>query len=322
MKKFLLLLLLPVLFTTCKNKKTRLTDDEVVEIDNFIDFFPEAKLPLRITDAMLDKKESDSSLIGNRVFSQFVPDSVISSRFGKTVKPKIYPIGKVSVKKGETYLFVKAVTSSKKIAYILAFNKDDKFISSMPVVVKDKDASTSQVGTMDTKYSITTLVQRKNPNGVQEDTKNVYVLNADAAMFMLILTDAVVPDTKADIINPIDTFPRKTKFAGDYIKDKRNYISIRDGRNSSQLLFFTHFEKDNGQCTGELKGTASINSAKTAVFRANGNPCVLEFSFSSAAVSMKEVEACGSYRDIKCFFEGTYHRKKEIKPKKPGSRKA
>jgi hypothetical protein len=29
---------------------------------------------------------------------------------------------------------------------------------------------------------------------------------------------------------------------------------------------------------------------------------------------MKEVEGCGNHRDIKCFFEGTYPRKKE-KPK-------
>jgi hypothetical protein len=41
---------------------------------------------------------------------------------------------------------------------------------------------------------------------------------------------------------------------------------------------------------------------------------VLEFNFTAKTVSMKEVQGCGNYRDIKCFFDGTYVRKKE-KPK-------
>jgi hypothetical protein len=36
---------------------------------------------------------------------------------------------------------------------------------------------------------------------------------------------------------------------------------------------------------------------------------------------MKEVEGCGSYRDIKCFFEGSFPKKKEVKPKAPKKKK-
>jgi hypothetical protein len=232
------------------------------------------------------------------------------------VKPRIYPLGKVAVKKGATYLFVKAVSSDKKIGYAIAFDKNNAFIAAMPAVILDKDPASVQVTTMDNKFSLSVLSQKKNAAGLSGETKNVYILNADAQIFTLILTDAGVLQDKQDIINPIDTFPKKNVFAGDYIKDKRNYISIRDGRNASEVLFFTHFEKENGDCTGELKGTAQVNSARTALFRASGNPCVLEFTFIGNTISMKEVEACGSYRDIKCFFDGSYTRKKEPKSKK------
>jgi hypothetical protein len=30
---------------------------------------------------------------------------------------------------------------------------------------------------------------------------------------------------------------------------------------------------------------------------------------------MKELEGCGNHRDIKCFFEGSFARQKEIKKK-------
>ena len=50
-------------------------------------------------------------------------------------------------------------------------------------------------------------------------------------------------------------------------------------------------------------------SKTTAEYKAPGNPCALEFVFSGNSVTMKETGGCGTYRDIKCFFEGTYARK-------------
>jgi hypothetical protein len=321
MNKFLLLLLCLFLLAACKNKKIKLADEDEVEVESFIDFFPDVELPFQVTDSLINRKPTDSSTIGYKIFTQFVPDTVITKQFGQKTKPLLYPLGKSVVKDYETYLFVHAITASKKAGYIIAFDKDNKFIAAMPLVVPDKDRSTSQFAVLDKKYSLTSISRKRNDDGTSEERKNVYVLNAEARAFTLILTDAALPDGEQEIINPIDTFPRRNKFAGDYIKDKRNYVSIRDGRNASELLFFTHFEKDDGECTGELKGTATINGTKSALYRANGNPCVLEFTFTGNAVAMKEVEACGSYRDITCFFDGSYQRKKEPKPKKPTPKK-
>ncbi|MEO6914286.1 MAG: hypothetical protein ABI151_00390, partial [Chitinophagaceae bacterium] len=102
---------------------------------------------------------------------------------------------------------------------------------------------------------------------------------------------------------------------GDYTRDKRNIVSIRDGRKPGKLAFFVHFQKDNGDCSGELKGEADVRSPKIAVYRAQGNPCELEFLFDGNKVTLREVAACGSYRDIRCFFEGSFNRKKEIRKK-------
>jgi hypothetical protein len=267
------------------------------------------------------RKETDSSLIGYKIFTQFVPDTVLSRQFGTDTKLKIYPLGRVAIKKFETYLFVKAISATKKAGYVIALDNANKFITGMPLVIVDKDPVTFQVGVMDKKYTVTQSVQKKKPNGEVSEVKNVYILNAEAKAFSLIMTDQGIPDQERKIINPIDTFPKKNKYSGDYIKDERNYVSIRDGKKPSEMLFFIHFEKDNGACAGELKGTASLHGIKTALHRAIGNPCVLEFTFGTSSVSLKELEACGSYRDIKCFFDGSFVKRKAPKAKISPKRK-
>ena len=131
---------------------------------------------------------------------------------------------------------------------------------------------------------------------------------------MLIMTDAL-DDKVTELTNPIDTLSRKQKFTADYGSGKMNLVSIRDGRKSDRLSFFIHFEKDQGQCTGELKGEAIIKSPTVAEYRETGDPCVMRFSFTSSSVTIKEVEGCGSRRGLRCTFDGIYPRKKDQKGK-------
>ncbi len=299
--------------TACKNnKKVSLKDDqeaETIEVADFIEFFPEIKLPFTVYDSTLDKKRDDSLLIGNKIFKQFIPDSVLTREFGKEGKPKIYPLGRVEEKDKETYLFIQAVQGSKKVAILSCFNKDQQYLNSMTLLKKDA-AYPVNYASLDKKYQITTYKEKKKTGDLANYKRNIYVFNSGVNEFTLILTE---PNTEMieDIINPIDTLSRKNKLAGDYIKDKKNFVSFRDGKNDKELLFFVHFEKDKGECNGELKGTVRMVSAKTAQYKEAGNPCTIEFTFGSSNVTMKELEGCGSYRDIKCFFEGTYPRKKE-----------
>src|SRR4029078_1724750 len=124
------------------------------------------------------------------------------------------------------------------------------------------------------------------------DGKEVYVLNEQAKSFTLIMTDAL-DEKNVEMINPIDTFPRKNKFSADYTRDKKNLVSVRDNKKAGRISFFVHFEKNNGDCTGELKGEASFISPNVAEYRGAGEPCVLLFNFTSSSVTMTEIRGCG-----------------------------
>jgi len=126
------------------------------------------------------------------------------------------------------------------------------------------------------------------------------------------MTD-LLDESKRDLINPIDTMPKTRKFAGDYILGKRNLVSIRNGRTASQALAFIHIEKNEGGCIGELKGEILFTSSNTAIYRQGGDPCILQFTFSSNSVSLKEEEGCGNHRGLDCTLNGNYTKKKEAK---------
>ena len=287
-------------------------------MDDFIDFFPGVELPFQVADSNLLKKEKDSLLISLNVLSQFIPDSVIQKVIGKKGKSKIYSIGKV--KGDETYLFVKVILADRRSAQVFCFDKENRFIAAMPLLSLDQSPATQQTTVVDSRFAITKNVIRKNKDGTQNEGKDVYVLNSGSGSFMLIMTDAL-EDKVAELINPIDTFSRKQKHTADYGRGKMNLVSFRDGRKNDRLTFFIHFEKNNGECTGELKGEAVLKSPALAVYKETGDPCVLQFHFTSSSVTIKELEGCGSRRGLRCLFDGTYPRKKEAKQKSAKGKK-
>jgi hypothetical protein len=309
MKKYLFMLPLLLLLVCCKSKKTSLQDDDDIEVADFIEFFPEIDLPFRVADSNLLKKQTDTSLqISYKIFTRFIPDSIIQQDFGKTARPVFTALGRVIEKGKETYLFAKAVAGSKRVAYIATFNRKEQFLRAMSLVRTGFARYTSAYGMLDNKYQITTYQERRGGAELIYK-KNVYFYNRETNDFTLIFTE---PNEEMieNVINPIDTLPGKHKYAGDYVKDKHNFVSIRDGARAGELTIFIHFEKDNGTCNGELKGPARFINNTTAQYYQNGNPCTIELSFTATRVRLKETVGCGTYRDIKCFFDGTYNKKK------------
>lgn len=311
-----LLLLLPVLaiLWSCKEKKATLKDDDDVDVSEFIEFFPEVQLPFRVADTTLDRKLTDSSQIGYKIFTQFIADSLLKKDFGKTT-PIVHSLGRVQEKNKEHYLFIRAVAGSKRAAYLATFDADEKFLKLMPLIKSGFESNISSYAMLDKKFQITTFREKRTPGKETTYKKNVYVYNNSSNDFMLIFTE---PNEEIiqDVINPIDTLAKNHKHAGDYRQNKENFISFRDGKDPSHLSFFVHFEKLEGECVGELKGAARIVSDNKAEYREPGNPCSLEFTFSASSVTMKETGGCGTYRDIRCFFDGKYLKAKEPKPKK------
>lgn len=313
---FSLLFVLLILVLACKSRKKTMTGEDTVTIEDFIGFFPDTSLPFTIADTQINHKLSDSLLISGKIFSQFAPDSVYSNDYGIKNKPKLYAIGKITDPGKETYLLLKAATTEKQIAYILCFDKDYKFKASMELIRNNPDRKISVIGSIDNKLTITKKETRKAKDAQLYYKLNAYVYNT-AGAFTLIKIESNEPVVTKTVYNPIDTLTQKDKLSGDYIKNSRNFVSVRDGKNARKFLFFVHFETDD-DCSGELKGEATLIKPNLAQYRKVGDACVLRLLFSGNKVTLIEEQACGNYRGIKCSFDGTYTKKKtsNLKSKK------
>jgi len=321
MNKYLLLIILSVLAVSCKSKKVTLAgnDDGELSVSEFIDYVQPLPLPYAMTDTILRRKEPDAASINYKLFTRLIPDSLLVRYFGAT-RPRLYAIGKIKAPKAETYVFVKCVTSGKRMLYLVCFDRKDHYAASRPVLYSENSPGVWGSVGMDSKYTLTVTRYRKGANGEIFHTTDDYIYN-DAGSFNLILTESNENKNRVlPLYNPIDTLPRKHKYSGDYAQDKRNIVSIRDSREAGRFHFFVHFEKDNGECKGELKGEAKFVSPGVARYRAYSDPCSVEFTFDGGGVSMKELGGCGVHRDIKCFFEGYFERRRVAHPKPAGKR--
>lgn len=315
----LVVLLAAMFLIQCKGKKKPQTGDELSDVRDFIEFFPQPVKTIQLNDSILLKKESaaggkDSAAIGYKTLIRFIPDTILNKVFGKGLKPKNFPIGHLVDDNKTNYLITKAIAGDNRSLLLYCFDKNEKLIAATNLLKLDQSATTTQSVTIDRSFSISKNITRKNPDGTQNDGKEVYILNEEAKGFMLILTDQL--DDKAnELINPIDTLPRKQKFSGDYFSGSKNLVSIRDSRKTDRFLFFIHFEKNNGECNGELKGEAQLTGKNTAEHHAGGDPCVMRFVFSGSSVTVKEMEGCAAHRGLRCSFDGNYSKKKLVKPK-------
>lgn len=320
LSKCVLVFVAALFMLSCSQKqKPSMSGDEVVKTDDFLDFFEPLKPPFQFSDSILQAKSNDSLLISYKVFTGIVPDSVLQSVFGKGVKPKIYPLGKVVVPKAETYIFLKAISAADKAFLVIVFDKKKQYMTALPAMKLDQNNNTTQALQVDRSIGITQSITRKNSNGTISEGKNVYILSESNKKFILAMTDAL-DEKPVELLNPIDTLPRKHKYSADYGTGKTNLVSIRDGRKNDRITFFIHFERDNGACIGELKGEALLKNGNTAEYKEGGDPCVLHFTFNTGSVLLKE-ESCGARRGLQCLFDGSYIRIKEHKPSKPNKKK-
>jgi hypothetical protein len=313
---------LTMVFNSCGHKASDGSGHpQKIEPEDFLGMFHPLNLPLNFADSSLQKKPVDSPLT-LVIFNQFIPDSLLQKNFGKSLKPRLFASGRLQVKNAETYLFIKALASTKKVLFLICLDKENRFRTGMPIVLREDDSELRYAATIDNKYAISVSRIRKDPEGRSIFVRTVYVYN-DEGVFTLIMRESNEGKPRtAQIYNPIDTLSHKHKFTGDYLQDKRNFISFRDGKSNAVLRFFVHFEKDNGNCRGELKGEARFVSSSIARYIASGDPCSLEFNFTDKNVRMKELEGCGNHRDIRCFFEGIYikHKEPTNKPVRPRHR--
>ncbi len=302
---------LVLLLLACNGDDKPVEDENSFNYETFGGRFTTASVPYQLSDtAFLNNK--DTASIRSQTFAAYIPDSLKKRLFGEG-KVKYVPIAKLEREEAETFFILKAISGSKKSALLVVFDKEGNYGGAFPFLHPDHDANTTQISSIDKSFSITRSVSRRMPDDVNKEGKDVYAWSPETKTFSLVMTD-ILDDRNLEVINPIDTLARTHKLSGDYLRGKRNIVSIRDGSSNSVVNFFVHFENEAGDCTGELKGNAILTSSKTAVYRQGGDPCVLEFHFAGNTVTLKEVEGCGSRRGLKCTFDGSFTRKKPAKP--------
>lgn len=307
-------LMFVVFLFACGNDKSSLSGDDPVTAEDFIEAFPDIKLPKTIYDTGLNRL-GDTTSISRAVFVQFIPDSAFVSLAETNKKPSIKPVGKIKAEE-ELYLLAKFVENKKSALVVFVFDNDNKFLAAKELVTNKLNDGYSHFVSINREPTFNIAREKFTKNNQLFYTRTGYAYNKDAG-FMVVVNDSNEDIKKQDsIINPIDTFPKANKFSGDYVKDKKNFISIRDGRNANNYMFFVHFEKNNGDCVGELKGEMTMKGENIAQYTAGGDPCVINFKFTGSQIEMKEEGTCGNYRGIKCFFEDRYSKKKIPKQKK------
>lgn len=296
----------------CGSKKKK-PSDENITVEDFLGFFPSVPLPYQLNDSVLQRKEPDSLQLSVKAFHAFVPDSVYLVYFGQK-DPLLYPVGRVTDRRKGNYLLLKSKLGKQGRGYLFYFNSKNKYVNSMLLAKSDDDPKRMEYGRIDNKYNISHITEVQRPGGFLALKELIYGLTTEGD-FALIMTNSNEEIAEKVIVNPIDTLARKNKWSGDYLTDKKNFVSVRDGINVKEYKFFIHFSKSEGACSGELRGTAELLGENKLKFTDRSGPCGIEFNFTGTRVSIREVGGCGSYRDVSCYFEGSYPKKKESKPK-------
>jgi hypothetical protein len=313
MQKICQVLLVSLVFLfACKQKNKALNGEAPVKVADVIAAYIPVTLPYEVADTNVQKR-GDTTSISYKVLSQFIPDSILT-RFTGTQKDKskirIHPAGRIEKENGN-YLLTNFTQNRKTTLAVFFFDKNNNYITSLELL--RSSYNDDHLHSVDINREPTFIISRElTKNNTLQYTRNGFALNESTNEFMKVINETNEDQKKAnEILNPVDTLPRKNKLSGDYTEDKKNFISIRDGKSASHYVFFLHFEKNDGQCTGELKGELNMQNEKKGTFRQNGDPCVIDFTFSNTEITVKEQGSCGNHRGMRCLFNDTYRKRKK-----------
>lgn len=298
-----------ILFFACGQKEKDINTADDLETTDFIASFPEKQLPIQFNTRDLDKKESDSFFVKSTVVSKFIPDSIFKTDFKQLKNIKFYRKARYKAEDtNETYLFLTAEDKNHKIVYLVCYNEKNEFATAMTLIEKTNETGVSMEGGIDKRLTIIKTKFKESKDKKSYYEKSAFVYNTEG-IFTLILTESNAPVEKGIVYNPIDTLSKKDPLSGDYKIDDNNFVSIRDGAKAGKLQFFINIEKTGGKCSGKLRG--DLVQIKPKVFHYNkaDDHCVLEFSFNAKRLQVREIEACGNHRGVRCSFDGKYNKK-------------
>lgn len=307
MRRWIFVFMVITLFA-CKQKKVNLSGDVPVKVKDFIAAFPTLSLPFIVSDTNI-YKVADTTHISLSVFTQFIPDSVLSDLIDEN-KVSIRPVGRIE-KQDEMYLLASFTRNKRSNLIAFVLNKESKFKAAKELLSSNSNDGYSHYVSINKEPTFLISKERLSTDKQLLFTRVGWVYNS-AGTFMVVLNDGNEDSRKInEIIDPIDTLQKKNKLSGNYLQNTKNFISLRDGRDANSYLFFIHFEKKGGNCVGELKGILKMKSENTAVYAESGDPCVIDFTFERNSITVKEKGSCGNRRGMKCYFDDTFTKKRE-----------
>lgn len=297
--------LISIIFFCCKNPTN---ENKPLTAEDFLKFYKPLSLPAIISDSGL-LNIGDTSAIASAVFTHFIPDSAVQQVLSSNVSNYVIHSAGIIHLKTSDYLLTK-FTAGKTIK-LAVFVLDDKHQYRAALLLLSNNSADKYHYSVSVTNEPAFIIRREKTGNTNQIlySRNGYSFNASTNSFVEVMNDSN-EDKLSAVINPIDTFTRLNKLSGDYITDKKNFISIRDGKNSNTYIFFIHFEKNNGTCIGELKGEMNLTSESNAVYQESGDPCVIRFKFSNTSIKVKEEGNCGNYRGITCPFDFTFKKQK------------
>jgi len=312
MNKLIAVLILATLIG-CSDKALDLSGETTIKPSDYVKAFTPIKGNYTISDTDFIKK-ADTIEIGLKALKQFMPDSAVQQIVKNEKKESIYPVGVIE-KETEKYFLI--LVKDKKTAKLFVYVTDQKlnYLGLKELLNNENKDAYARSVSINKEPTFVISKETYTKDKELKFSRSGWIFNAGAG-FMIVVNDSNETPQNNEIINPLDTLPSLAKLSGDYINNDKNFISIRDGKDAKNYLFFIHFEKNDADCIGELKGTLALSSPTAGQFTQNGDPCIIDFSFSGNTVMVKEQGTCGNHRGIKCFFDDSFTRKKPSKSKK------
>ncbi|MEN9381846.1 MAG: hypothetical protein RI940_727 [Bacteroidota bacterium] len=316
MRKWYFIVLVCFVFS-CGEKKTDLSGNTPIKINDFNRVFKNTELPVTISDTSLNNV-LDTLVIQRKALAQFVPDSIIDQFIDNTNKSKaiIHPLLRIE-QEAEYYLLLNIKYPKKHEIVALVFNKKNKYLDfqSITEFLEENKQSTKYEKKLNINREPSFLVEENviSPQGVATYEKNAWAYSD--SNFRLIYFDSNKTPENKEVINPIDTISSKNVYSGNYGTDAKNFIALRDYGAPNKYQFFIHFEKRNGSCVGELKGVLNFTNNQ-ATYTEKGDPCIVHFSINGNNIAIKEEGNCGNHRGMKCYFNDKFDKIKKSKKKK------
>ncbi|MCX6331576.1 MAG: hypothetical protein NTZ82_02965 [Bacteroidetes bacterium] len=304
------------LLVSCGEQKTDFTGNTPLKINDFNKAFRIVALPLTISDSNINKF-TDTIRIGRKALVQFVPDSIVEQIIStKDKKASLHPILKIE-KEEEYYLLLNVKHPNQQNIAVVVFSKKNKFLGYKIVAEFNEQNKNSRF------YGKLIYINKEptflvSENKLSDENAATYEKKGWAysdSSFKMIFFDSNKKPNSSVIINPIDTLPMLYNYSGDYARDSKNFISIRDLTTPNKYQFFLHFERQDGNCIGELKGLLNFTKNQ-ATYSEKGDPCIIHFTMLGNTIQIKEDGNCGNHRNMTCYFNDSYDKKRKRNKKK------